>query len=245
MSWQRGLAVASAWFGLALGVGSAQGEIISPNALFDIQTKTGVAISDPNFLYAAPGATSPSPDDPIPWTTVMADISATGTGPVTPDTQDFGGEVPQNPWAFTQYSTLMGVIEEDGNPADLGVVLLLDESKADDILGNLTSWTTLFPSYRESDIVSALQTSDSATLLDFFTHNLALFPTWTPFGSDFFTINGTLVGFSVPADLDHVAGLLDVSAVPEPASIGLVGVFATALSLGAACRSRRRSLRAS
>ncbi|MDB5349824.1 MAG: hypothetical protein JWN86_1071 [Planctomycetota bacterium] len=222
---------------LLLGAGrQATASLITYNASFGVTTLSSVEIDNPYFAYAAPGSVSPVPAFfSIPWAQSLANIPAG-----TLDMQSFLQEVPNQPSAYTQYSTLIGTYANASDPGGIGVILMFDNTVAADILLNNKSWDTLFPDFTEGDMITALQGNQTQTIVSFFTTYLADFPTWTQVGPNNYATTGTLLGFSDPTSLGTSGSTgTELRPVPEPSGLALAGIGGL-IGLGGYGWSRRK-----
>ena len=234
--------LAAAVLGLVAGTaGQVKAITIATNARFTVTTSSTVEIDNPYFTYAAPGSTSPNSFFPIPWAQSLSTIAKNAL-----DIQSFNQEVPTNPHLFTQSSTLIGNYANPSDPGGIGVVLMLDNTVAANVLNNQTPFSTLFAGTNEASLSTALASGDNSTILSFFTAHLSDFPVWQQSGPINFVMSGTLIGFSGPTAVGTSnPGQVDANqppatASPEPSTL-ISGIVAGLLGLGYAWRKRQTS----
>lgn len=230
------LVLAAAAAALALGPpGRAAAGVVATNA-FEVTATTAVPIETPYFLYSATGPGMPS----FPLYTEFLWAQPLAPIPVTGGHQTFTHDVPVNPGSYLQESALIGTyLNVTGAP---GVVILLSDAAAADVLKNNTPWISLFPNFPEDRMVTTLRDGAPGPALFLLSSRTDIFPTWQPDGAGGFTLSGTLVGFSDPVRFGSAGATQGppgtAAAVPEPLSLALAGVGV----LGLAGWARRRTV---
>lgn len=209
---------ATASVGLAMAWGHSNASAAIANFTINVEPLVQ-DLADVHFVYAYGSSGAP-----VANSLKLADSIEAGDIFTTSFAPDFSG--PQWSWIdfeneyefnYLHWAVLATYGEE-------GVVLGISDSYASDIILNGDSYGDLYWSDGKAELRSALQSGDTPVLESFLSDNYWDFPTVT--GED----GATLVAFSAASD-NGIASLT-VSAIPEPATSGLLFAAAALAAVG-------------